>query len=499
MKPMVLCILDGVGMREEEYGNAVKQAKMPHFNSLWNTYPHALLEASGPLVGLPEGQMGNSEVGHMNIGAGRIMYQPLELINQKIKDQTFYQNEELLQTIKHVQKRNSKLHLVGLLSDGGIHSHIHHLFALIDLCIQQKIENVYFHLFLDGRDTLPDTALTYIQKLQDKIASHPTYKIASIGGRYYGMDRDNRWDRVFKAYQVLTKGENVISDISVYIKENYANTIYDEFMIPATVCKEGIIENHDGMILFNFRPDRLREIGKALTNPDFDEFEREFMPDLKMTTFMKVSEEVHSKPAFSLPSSHALLGEVLSEHGYTQLRIAETEKYAHVTYFFDGGNELDLKGADRILIPSPHVATYDLKPEMSANEITETLLQKLEEDAYDVVILNYANGDMVGHTGNMEATIQALETIDVCLGKLFQKIQEKNGLLLLTADHGNSDTMLDQEGHVITSHSTSLVPFLVTKENIKLKNGKLGDIAPTMLSLLKIEIPTEMTGENLLY
>ncbi|MDD3341827.1 MAG: 2,3-bisphosphoglycerate-independent phosphoglycerate mutase [Bacilli bacterium] len=498
MKPVVLCILDGVGMREEVYGNAVAQAHMPNFNSLLKKYPHSLLEASGPSVGLPEGQMGNSEVGHMNIGAGRTMYQPLELINQKIKDQTFYQNEELLDVIAHTKKNNSKLHLIGLLSDGGVHSHINHLFALIELCKKEKVENVYLHLFLDGRDTLSDTALTYIEALQKKIEDLPNFQIATIGGRYYAMDRDNRWERVIKEYNILANGENPISDISMYIKENYANTIYDEFIVPATVNKKGLVQDHDGIIAFNFRPDRLREIGKALTDPTFDGFERSFIKDLKMATLMKVSEEVKSKAAFSLEETHGLLGEVLSAHHLKQLRIAETEKYAHVTYFFDGGNEKVLEGEDRVLVPSSHVATYDLKPEMSAGEITDILLEKLEANLYDVVILNYANGDMVGHTGNMEATKRALEALDLCLGKLYQKIEEKGGTLLITADHGNSDEMLDKMGHVITSHSLSKVPFIVTKEGISLQDGKLGDIAPTMLSLLGISAPAEMTGENLI-
>lgn len=496
-KPILLCILDGVGYREETHGNAVKKAKMPNFNNLLENYPHSLLEASGPLVGLPEGQMGNSEVGHMNIGAGRIMYQPLELINSKIKDNSFYENEELLKVINHTKENNSKLHICGLLSDGGIHSHINHLFALIELCKKENIKNVYFHLFLDGRDTLPNVAYTYIDKLNKKI-ENTTFKIATISGRYYSMDRDNRWDRVEKAYNAMTNGENKINDINSYIEESYKNEVLDEFIVPATIDENGIIEDNDGIIVFNFRPDRVRELFSALSNKHFDCFERKIVNNLKVVTMMKVSEDVVSVPAFALPKSSSLFGEVISNNNLNQLRIAETEKYAHVTYFFDGGADIELKGEERILIPSPKVATYDLKPEMSANEITEALLKELDKDKFDIIVLNFANGDMVGHTGSMDATIKALETLDVCLGKLYSKIEEKGGTMFITADHGNSDTMLDDNENVITSHSLSKVPFIITDKNCNLLDGKLGDIAPTLLSYMNINIPKEMTGNILI-
>ena len=496
-KPILLCILDGVGYREETHGNAVKKANMKNFNYLLDKYPHSLLEASGPLVGLPEGQMGNSEVGHMNIGAGRIMYQPLELINSKIKDNSFYENEELLSTIKHAKENNSKLHICGLLSDGGIHSHINHLFALISLCKKENIEKVYFHLFLDGRDTLPNVAMKYIEALEEKIKD-TTFEIATISGRYYSMDRDNRWDRVEKAYNVITKGENKINNILSYIEESYKKDILDEFIVPATLNEKGIIEDNDSIVVFNFRPDRVRELFSALTNKDFNGFNRNFINNLKVVTMMKVSEEVISTPAFELPKANNLLGEVISKNDLKQLRIAETEKYAHVTYFFDGGSDIDLKGEDRILIPSPKVATYDLKPEMSAYEITDTLLKEIDKDEFDFIVLNFANGDMVGHTGSMEATIKALESLDECLGKIYKKIEETNGIMFITADHGNSDTMLDENDNIITSHSLSKVPFIITDKNYKLEDGKLGDIAPTILSYMNIVVPEEMSGNSLI-
>lgn len=496
MKPMVLCILDGVGIREEIYGNAVKEAKMPTFNRLIKEYPHSLLEASGTSVGLPDGQMGNSEVGHTNIGAGRIVYQPLELINKSIKDKEFFKNEELINAINHAKKNNSKLHLLGLLSDGGVHSHIDHLFALLDLCKQENFTNVYIHAFLDGRDTLPDVALNYLEKLQIKLEKIGFGKIASIMGRYYAMDRDNRWDRVKCAYDTIVNKENLIDKkISDVLKDSYSNGEYDEFVKPNLFEDNGVIEDNDSLIVFNFRPDRLRELFSAITNPNFLEFKVKKFNNLKLVTMMLVSDEVICTNAFKHQKLTNTLGDYLAEKGLSQLRIAETEKYAHVTYFFDGGIDKDLKNCQRILIPSPKVATYDLKPEMSAIEVTDKLIEKLNEDIFDVVILNYANGDMVGHTGNFKATVKALETLDDCLKRLFNKIEEKEGTLIIIADHGNSDTMLDSEGRIVTSHSTSLVPFIITNKNLKVKDGKLADIAPTMLSLLNLPIPKEMTGE----
>lgn len=491
MKPVVLCILDGVGVRKETHGNAVKLAKMPTFHKLLKEYPHSTLDASEENVGLPKGQMGNSEVGHTNIGAGRIVYQPLEMINQSIQDKSFYQNEKLI----HFMSQTKKLHLLGLLSDGGIHSHINHLFALIDMAKEQGIEELYIHVFTDGRDTLPDQSLIYLKKLEEKLKEVKLGKIASISGRYYAMDRDNNYERTKLCYDVLTKETEETKDYLKYIQDSYQDKIYDEFIKPIKVTNEGTIKEGDFLITFNFRPDRLRQIFASLTNPNFKGFETNFQTNL-MTMFT-VSDEVIYDHVFEHVNLDNAFGPYIDSLGLRQLRIAETEKYAHVTYFFDGGKEIELKGSNRILIPSPKVATYDLKPEMSALEITDTLLKELDKDIYDVVILNYANGDMVGHTGNLEATIQALECLDHCLEQLYHKVQEKNGILIVTADHGNSDYMLDENNNKITSHSMSKVPFIVTDKSIELKDGKLSDIAPTMLYLLNQKIPKEMTGHNL--
>lgn len=499
MKPLVLCILDGVGIRDKKHGNAFMQANKPNFDALWNSYPHSLLEASGEEVGLPSGQMGNSEVGHMNIGAGRIVYQPLQYINEQIKNGQFFYNKEIIEVMNHTKNNNSKLHIFGLLSDGGIHSHINHLFALLDMCKKNNMKNVYLHLFLDGRDTLPKSALSFIDMLNKKLAELGMGSIATISGRYYAMDRDNRYERVKKAYDVIVNGNGPIYDTAEEaINANYDNDITDEFIVPSVIDQKGIVEDNDGLITFNFRPDRLREIFYCLTNDNFHEFAVKKLTNIKLVTMFSVSSDVHSTNAFEHQKLDNTLGEYLALNGLSQLRIAETEKYAHVTYFFDGGIEKDLKGCDRILIPSPKVATYDLKPEMSAREITDTLLEKIANDLYDVIIVNFANGDMVGHTGDLNAAISAVEVLDECLGKLSNLIKEKNGLLIVTADHGNCDYMLDDNDNIITSHSTSLVPFIITDNKYHLKNGKLGDIAPTILKLLDIDIPSDMTGNILI-
>ena len=499
MKPVVLCIIDGCAIRENEHGNAFFKAHKPNLDKLMEMYPHSLLEASGEEVGLPMGQMGNSEVGHTNIGAGRVVDQPLQIISKSIRDGSFYKNEEILKVFSHVKNNHSKLHIFGLLSDGGIHSHIDHLLALIDFCKKENVTNVYYHMFLDGRDTLPTCALKYLDMLQEKIDEVGFGNIATISGRYYAMDRDNNWDRIKLAYDAIAcaKGENY-SNYKEAIESNYARNISDEFIIPAVLDSNGTLEENDGMILFNFRPDRVRELFKVFTNDTFDSFEREFIPNLKLVTMMPISDEVIYASAFHHVSLENILGPYLAKNGFSQLRIAETEKYAHVTYFFDGGKELELPLCERILIPSPKVATYDLKPEMSAYEITNTLLSELDKEKYDVVILNFANGDMVGHTGDMDATIKAVETVDTCIGKIYDKIQEKNGILIVTADHGNSDYMLDDNNHVITSHSVYPVPFLITTNDYGLMNGKLADIAPTLLTLIGLDVPSEITGEVLL-
>ncbi len=497
MKPVVLCILDGVGIRDENHGNAFKNAYKPNFDYLWNNYPHSLLQASGTLVGLPDGQMGTSEVGHMNIGAGRLVYQPLQLLNEKIKDKTFFENKNIIDVIKHTKSNKSNLHILGLISDGGIHSHIDHLIAILDICKKEGIDNLYLHLFTDGRDVSTTSSYSYINLIENKLKELNIGSIATIGGRYYGMDRNNNYDRLKKGYDAIVNGiGEKSSSIEKYINDSYNKGITDEFLLPAVFDESGMISENDGIIVFNFRKDRLREILTAITNRDFNEFETKKFNNIKTVTMLPVVESVKALSAYSDPDLVNILGEYLEKNNLSQLRIAETEKYAHVTFFFDGGKEINYKNETKILIDSPSVATYDLKPEMSAYLITNKLLEVIDE--YDVIILNYANGDMVGHTGNYEATVKAVEVLDECLGKLIKKIDEINGTLIVTADHGNCDYMLDDNNNKITSHSTSLVPFIVNKKDITLENGKLGDIAPTMLSLLNLEIPKEMTGKNLI-
>ncbi len=490
MKPLLLCILDGVGINKNIKGNAYKLANTPHLDELFKKYPNSKLEASGEKVGLPKGQMGNSEVGHSNIGAGRIVYQSIQYINEEIKNKNFNKNEKLLEMFDYIKENNSKLHLMGLVSDGGVHSSLNHLQALINLCYKNKVD-FYLHIFTDGRDTLPNSSLSYIESLDLKNGV-----IASISGRYYAMDRDNRYDRIEKAYDVVTgTSDSKYLSIKEAIKSNYENNITDEFILPGLIDEDGIVDDNDGIIFFNFRPDRLRELGSALSNKDFKGFKRKKQVNIKLLTMMPVSDEVINETIYNLNEVINPFGEYISKLGYKQLRIAETEKYAHVTYFFDGGKELDLKNCDRILIPSPKVATYDLKPEMSAYEITDTLLEKISD--YDVIILNFANGDMVGHTGNLDAAIKAVETLDECVYKIYEKIISLEGTMIITADHGNCEEMIDENNNILTSHTTNKVPFLITK-NYKLKNGKLGDIAPTMLYLLNEKVPEEMTGEVLI-
>jgi len=498
-KPIVLTILDGCGIREESDGNAFLNASKPTFDYLWNNYPHSLLEASGEDVGLPKGQMGNSEVGHMNIGAGRIVYQPLEIINNAIKDESFYKNNELLNTINHAKENNSNLHIMGLVSDGGVHSHINHLISVIELC---KRENIvpYLHLFTDGRDTNPKSAYSYIKKIEDL-----NYGIIStISGRYYAMDRDNNFDRLKLAYDAIcySNAPKYNSALEV-IEESYKEDITDEFIIPSIVNEKSINDN-DSIIVFNYRKDRLRELFTLITNPSYymedassKGIEVKLFNNLKVVTMFPVVESVKCPHAFEEANLNNILGSYIASKGLNQLRIAETEKYAHVTFYFDGGEEAEYNGMNKILIPSPKVATYDLKPEMSAYEITDTLINELNKDIYDMVILNYANGDMVGHTGVYDAAIKAVEHLDKCLKKLYDKVNEKQGTLIIIADHGNCDIMWDKDKNVVTSHTTSKVPFIITNKNITLKDGRLCDVAPTILKLMNIEIPSEMTGNVL--
>lgn len=497
MKPLVLCILDGVGIRKELHGNAFMNTNKPNFDYLSRTFPHTLLNASGEFVGLPKGQMGNSEVGHLNIGSGRVVYQPQQLITSKIDDKTFFDNKEILKVFKHVKKNQSSLHLLGLVSNGGVHSQISHLFALLDMCKLYGVNKVYIHAFTDGRDTKPDSGIEFLRQLQEKINEVGIGELATISGRYYAMDRDNNWDRIDKAYQAIVDGiGETYYSFEEAMQKNYERNIGDEFIVPAIINKQGIIEDGDGLITFNYRADRLRELLGALTNPENKKFEHTHLHNIKLVTMLPVSDEVIFKNAFEMSQLKNTFGEYISKLGLKQLRIAETEKYAHVTYFFDGGKEMKLKNCDRILIPSPKVPTYDLKPEMSAYEITDTLISKLND--YDIVILNYANGDMVGHTGVYDATVKAVEALDDCLGKLYNKVKELDGTMVIIADHGNCDYMLDENDNPVTTHSTSLVPLIITKEGFKLEKGSLCDVVPTMLELLNIKKPKDMTGVSLI-
>ena len=456
-------------------------------------YPNKGINASGTFVGLPDGQMGNSEVGHLTIGAGRIIYQSLELINRAIKDESFYSNESFLNSIRHAKENNSKLHIMGLLSDGGVHSHINHIKALLKLCKKEDFSNVYFHIFTDGRDTFKESSISYIDDLNNEINKFGIGKICTISGRYYAMDRDKRWDRLKKCYDVIVNNTgNKCDDYKKYITDGYEKGITDEFIEPVIIDESGKIEENDSIIWANFRPDRAIQILRSLVDPNFDGFDRKIFNNLYLTTMMYVSDDVKSDIAFKKEIIDNTLGIYLSKLGKKQLRIAETEKYAHVTYFFDGGRDLDLNLCDRVLIPSPKVATYDLKPEMSAREITSNLLEKMDNN-YDFIFLNFANGDMVGHTGNYDMTKKAIETIDEMIGKLYKKCVEDEYLFIITADHGNAEEMIDENGNVVTSHTTNLVPFIVTDKNLNIDNvNKLSDIAPFVLNYMNLNLPDEM-------
>lgn len=506
-KPVALIILDGFGLRNATYGNAVVQAKKPNYDRLWNTYPHTTLGASGMAVGLPEGQMGNSEVGHLNIGAGRVVYQELTRITKAIQEGTFFTNETLLGAINHCKEKGKKLHLFGLLSDGGVHSHIDHLFAILELAKRENFHEVYVHGFLDGRDVAPDSAVNYIEQLQAKMKELGVGKIATVQGRYYAMDRDKRWERVEKAYRAMVYGDApTYTDPIKAVKESYEKSVMDEFVMPTVMVDEkgqpvAKVESEDAIIFFNFRPDRAIQTSQAFTNDDFRGFDRgEGRPkNLFFVCMTQFSESVGGYVAYRPTNLDNTMGEVLAQNNLTQLRIAETEKYPHVTFFYNGGREQEFPGEKRILIPSPKVATYDLKPEMSAYEVTDAVLKEIEAENFDVIILNYANCDMVGHSGKMEPTIKAVETVDECMGKVVDAVVAKGGVALVTADHGNADEMLDPEGRPITSHSTNPVPLIVTKEGLTLREGGvLADLSPTMLEILGVKQPEEMTGKTLI-
>ncbi len=504
MKPLVLCILDGCGIREETDGNAFKNADTPTLDMLFNEYPNSILQASGPSVGLPEGQMGTSEVGHMNLGSGRIALQPLQAITGSIEDKTFFKNEKILEVLNHVKENNSNLHLFGLLSDGGVHSHINHLLSLLEMCKEENVNNVYIDVCLDGRDTYEKSALKYLEILENKINELGIGKISTINGRYYAMDRDNNFDRLKLAYDAICYGKaKEYNNYKELISDNYNNGVFDEFVIPGIINNCPLNDN-DAIITFNFRKDRIREMFTLLSNPNAYEneanakdLEVKHFNNLKTLTMFPVTETVICPHAFDDLDLKNMLVDYLHDNHLSQLRIAETEKYPHVTFFFDGGKEIEYDDMKKILIPSPKVATYDLKPEMSVYEVTDNFLKEVEN--YDVTIMNLANGDMVGHTGVYEAAKLAVEHMDKCLDKIYKKVvEELNGVLIVIADHGNCDMMWDENHNPVTSHTTNPVPCIITKKGITLKNGKLADIAPTMIKLLGLQVPEEMTGDVLI-
>jgi len=505
-KPRMLLILDGWGLSDIKEGNAIAQADTPNFDKLWSSYPHGELSASGLDVGLPKGQMGNSEVGHLNIGAGRIIYQEFTRINKEIEEGGLFKNTALLGAIENAKANNSDLHLMGLLSDGGVHSHIEHLEALLKMCKDNGLDRVFVHGFLDGRDVPPQSALEFIDALEKSIIEIGVGKIATIEGRYYAMDRDKRWDRVELAYNALVKGEGeVAASAREAVENSYKDNRVDEFVLP-TVISEGdkptaVLKAKDSVIFFNFRPDRAREITRVFVDSGFNGFDRELFPlyYATLTNYDTTITGVHV--AYEPESYNNTFGEYISKLGMKQLRIAETEKYAHVTFFFNGGVEAPNEGEERALIPSPKVPTYDLQPEMSAYSVADRVVTEIDRDVHDFIILNFANPDMVGHTGIMEAAVKAINAIDICLGKVVNKVLEKGGAVYITADHGNAEKMIDYEtGEPYTAHTTNKVPFIVVNDgDVKIREGgRLSDIIPTILDLAGIEIPAEMTGKTLI-
>ncbi|MGL5478925.1 MAG: 2,3-bisphosphoglycerate-independent phosphoglycerate mutase [Clostridium sp.] len=506
-KPVMLMIMDGFGLEAASEGNAVSLAKKPNIDRLMKEYPNTTLEASGMAVGLPEGQMGNSEVGHLNIGAGRIVYQELTRITKAMADGEVFENEALKNAMEHAKKNNTALHLMGLLSDGGVHSHIEHLRGLLQFAKNEGIQKVYVHAFMDGRDVAPSSGKEFIAKTEDMMKEVGVGQIATISGRYYAMDRDNRWERVELAYNAIVKGEGETANSPLEaIEKSYHDNKTDEFVLPCVIMEDGHpvakVKDGDSVIFFNFRPDRARELTAALAEKSFEGFKTEKMnlTFVTMTQYDKTFECV--EVAFKPQTLTNTLGEFVSAKGLNQLRIAETEKYAHVTFFFNGGVETPNANEDRALIASPKVATYDLKPEMSAYEVTDELLARIDSDKYDMIILNYANPDMVGHTGVIPAAVKAIETVDECVGKVVDKILEKDGSLFITADHGNAEKMIDfSTGNPFTAHTTMPVPFVWVSNHTAgktLEHGKLSDIAPTMLGEMGLEQPVEMTGHSLI-
>nr|YP_009510590.1 phosphoglycerate mutase [Gracilaria ferox]AXI96263.1 phosphoglycerate mutase [Gracilaria ferox] len=505
MKPIILTILDGWGYSETTKGNAIQLANTPTINKLWANYPHTLLNASGQDVGLPKGQMGNSEVGHTTIGAGRIINQDLVRISKSIEDQSFFKNKTITNICKQIKNNNAKLHLIGLCSDGGVHSHITHLFALIDIIQKYNIE-VCIHAITDGRDTSPYKSKIFIEQICKYTKELHNINICTLSGRYYSMDRDCRWSRTEKSYEVLLNDNlEYRMDAVLKINEYYKKNISDEF-IPPTRLQKGSIKNNDGIIFFNFRPDRMRQLLHTFTKSTFKGFHTKEFKSLEIITLTQYDPSLNIKTAFPPQKNINFIGEIISNHGLKQLRLAETEKYAHVTYFFNGGIEEPFPGEDRQLIPSPQVETYDLYPEMSAEALTTTAINAINKNIYALIVINYANPDMVGHTGDLAATIQAINTIDKCIKKIWTTSKSMNYTLIITADHGNADYMLDESNQPCTSHSTNPVPFILAepsnqfniyKNNLR-NNGNLADIAPTILELFNLDIPTEMNGKSLL-
>lgn len=506
----MLIILDGFGVSKHKEGNAIYAANRPNLTNYWNYYPHTTIQASGLDVGLPEGQMGNSEVGHLNMGAGRIVYQDLVRITKDIKEGGFFKNPQLLAAVENAKRNDAALHLMGLVSDGGVHSHIEHLYALLELAKQHGLQKVYVHCFLDGRDVPPSSAKTYIEALQNKMDELGIGSIATIMGRYYAMDRDKRWDRVKRAYDAMVLGEGYRAASGLEaVEKAYERGETDEFVVPTVIEKDNApvatVKPNDSIIFFNFRADRARELTSSFINPDFDGFERGngYFPVffVSMTQYDATFENI----LFAYPPQELknTFGEYISHLGLKQLRIAETEKYAHVTFFFNGGVETPNEREDRVLIPSPKVATYDMKPEMSAFEVTEEVIRRIESDKYDVIIMNYANPDMVGHTGIMEAAIAAIEAIDKCVGRVIETVRKRGGKAIITADHGNAEQMVDYvTGEPFTAHTSNPVPFIIvddTHVNAKLRDGgRLADVVPTLLDMMDVSKPLEMTGNSLI-
>lgn len=507
-RPTVLMILDGFGLNDKHQANAVYEAKTPVIDDLMKEYPFVKGNASGLAVGLPEGQMGNSEVGHTNMGAGRVVYQELTRITKEIEDGDFFENEALLKGVRNVKENNSALHLYGLLSDGGVHSHNTHLYGLLELAKREGLEKVYVHCFMDGRDTAPTSGKQFIEELEAKMKEIGVGRIASVMGRYYVMDRDNRWDRVEKAYRALTAGEgNHAASAVEAIQASYDADVTDEFVVPTVIEEDGhpvaTIQDNDSVIFYNFRPDRAREITRAFCADEFDGFDRGARKNVTYICFTEYDVTIPNKEvAFHAVKLNNTLGEYLASQGKKQVRIAETEKYAHVTFFFNGGVEAPNEGEDRILVNSPKVATYDLKPEMSAYEVCDKLCEAIRSDKYDVIIINFANPDMVGHTGVEEAAIKAVEAVDTCVGKAVEALKEVDGQMFLCADHGNAEQLIDYStGEAFTAHTTNPVPFILINydpEYTLKEGGRLADIAPTLLEMMGMEQPAEMTGHSLL-